>query len=78
MNYKPNTYIDDVAFKEAFTAYNEGVKNEYTPQKSFNKLNATVDAIHNVLTAGGTGDIRVATDDEIKELFSPSEQGARG
>ena len=69
MSYNPNTYVDDVAFKEALAAYNEGVKNEYTTQKSFNKLNATVDAIHNVLTAGGSGDIRVATDDEIRSLF---------
>ena len=68
MSYNPNTYVDDVAFKEALAAYNEGVKNEYTTQKSFNKLNATVDAIHNVLTAGGSGDIRVATDDEIRSL----------
>ena len=70
MSYNPNTYVDDVAFKEALVAYNEGVKNEYTTQKSFNKLNATVDAIHNVLTAGGSGDIRVATDDEIRSLFA--------
>ena len=70
MNYKPNTYVDDIAFKEALAAYNEGVKNEYTTQKSFNKLNGTVDAIHNVLTAGGSGDIRVATDDEIRSLFT--------
>lgn len=70
MSYNPNTYVDDVAFKEALAAYNEGVKNEYTTQKSFNKLNATVDAIHNVLTAGGSGDIRVATDDEIRSLFT--------
>ena len=70
MNYKPNTYVDDIAFKEALAAYNEGVKNEYTTQKSFNELNATVDAIHNVLTGGGTGDIRVATDDEIRSLFA--------
>ena len=70
MNCKPNTYVDDVAFKEALAAYNEGVKNEYTTQKSFNELNATVDAIHNVLTGGGTGDIRVATDYEIRSLFT--------
>ena len=70
MNCKPNTYVDDVAFKEALAAYNEGVKNGYTTQKSFNELNATLDAIHNVLTGGGTGDIRVATDDEIRALFA--------
>ena len=73
MNYKPNTYVDDVAFKEALATYNEGVKNEYTTQKSFNELNATVDAIHNILTGltgGDTGDIRVATDDEIRALFA--------
>lgn len=70
MNCKPNTYVDDVAFKEALAAYNEGVKNEYTTQKSFNELNATVDTIHNILAGGGTGDIRVATDDEIRSLFT--------
>ena len=70
MSYNPNTYVDDVAFKEALAAYNEGVKNEYTTQKSFNKLNATVDAIHKVLTAGGSGAIEVATDDEIRSLFA--------
>ena len=70
MSYNTNTDGDDVAFKEALAVYNEGVKNEYTTQKTFNKLNATVDAIHNVLTAGGSGDIRVATDDEIRSLFA--------
>ena len=71
MSYNPNTYVDDVAFKEALAAYNEGVKNEYTTQKSFNKLNATVDAIHNVLTAGVTGvEVSVATDDDIRSLFT--------
>lgn len=73
MSYNPNTYVDDVAFKEALAAYNEGVKNEYTTQKSFNTLNATVDAIHNILTGltgGDIGDIKVATDDEIRSLFT--------
>ena len=30
MSYKPNTYIDDVAFKQALTSYNEKIKNTYT------------------------------------------------
>ena len=78
MNYKSNTYVDDIAFKEALTTYNEGVKNKYTTQESFNTLNTTVVALQTIL-GGGTGvEVSVATDDEIKELFSPSEQGTRG
>ena len=30
MSYKPNEYVDDVAFKQAFTSYNEKIKNTYT------------------------------------------------
>ncbi len=29
MSYKPNTYIDDVAFKQALSTYNEKVKDKY-------------------------------------------------
>ena len=29
MSYKPNTYIDDVAFKQAFTDYNNNIKETY-------------------------------------------------
>lgn len=70
MSYKPNTYIDDVAFKQALTAYNEGVKNKYTTQESFNTLNTTVVALQTIL-GGGTGvEVSVATDDDIRALFT--------
>ena len=70
MNYNPNTYVDDVAFKEALTAYNEGVKGKYTTQESFNTLNTTVVALQTIL-GGGTGvEVSVATDDDIRALFT--------
>lgn len=70
MSYKSNTYIDDVAFKQALTAYNEGVKNKYTTQESFNTLNTTVVALQTIL-GGGTGvEVSVATDDDIRALFT--------
>ena len=70
MSYKPNTYIDDVAFKEALTAYNEKVKGKYTTQESFNTLNTTVVALQTIL-GGGTGvEVSVATDDDIRSLFT--------
>ena len=70
MNCKPNTHVDDVAFKEALTAYNEGVKNKYTTQESFNTLNTTVVALQTIL-GGGTGvEVSVATDDDIRALFT--------
>ena len=70
MSYNPNTYVDDVAFKEALTAYNEGVKNKYTTQESFNTLNTTVVALQTIL-GGGTGvEVSVATDDDIRALFT--------
>lgn len=70
MSYNPNTYVDDVAFKEALTTYNEGVKNKYTTQESFNTLNTTVVALQTIL-GGGTGvEVSVATDDDIRSLFT--------
>lgn len=70
MSYNPNTYVDDVAFKEALTTYNEGVKNKYTTQESFNTLNTTVVALQTIL-GGGTGvEVSVATDDDIRALFT--------
>ena len=70
MSYNPNTYVDDVAFKEALTAYNEGVKNKYTTKASFNELNTTVVALQTIL-GGGTGvEVSVATDDDIRALFA--------
>lgn len=70
MSYNPNTYVDDVAFKEALTAYNEGVKGKYTTQESFNTLNTTVVALQTIL-GGGTGvEVSVATDDDIRALFT--------
>lgn len=70
MSYKPNTYVDDVAFKQALKAYNEGVKNKYTTQESFNTLNTTVVALQTIL-GGGTGvEVSVATDDDIRALFT--------
>ena len=69
MNYKPNTYIDDVAFKEALTAYNENVKGKYATIKSLSELNTTVDALQTVLGGGSGIKVSVATDDDIRSLF---------
>ncbi len=69
MNYKPNTYIDDVAFKEALTTYNENVKGKYATIKSLSELNTTVDALQTVLGGGSGVKVSVATDDDIRSLF---------
>ena len=69
MNYKPNTYIDDVAFKEALTTYNENVKGKYATIKSLSELNTTVDALQTVLGGGSGIKVSVATDDDIRSLF---------
>ena len=69
MNYKPNTYIDDVAFKEALTTYNENVKGDYATIKSLSELNTTVDALQTVLGGGSGIKVSVATDDDIRSLF---------
>ena len=69
MSYKPNTYIDDVAFKEALTTYNENVKGKYATIKSLSELNTTVDALQTVLGGGSGVKVSVATDDDIRSLF---------
>ena len=69
MNYKPNTYIDDVAFKEALATYNENVKGKYATIKSLSELNTTVDALQTVLGGGSGVKVSVATDDDIRSLF---------
>ena len=69
MSYKPNTYIDDVAFKEALTTYNENVKGKYATIKSLSELNTTVDALQTVLGGGSGIKVSVATDDDIRSLF---------
>ena len=70
MSYKPNTYIDDVAFKEALTTYNENVKGKYATIKSLSELNTTVDALQTVLGGGSGVKVSVATDDDIRSLFT--------
>ena len=69
MSYQPNTYIDDVAFKQAFTTYNENVKGKYATIKSLSELNTTVDALQTVLGGGSGVKVSVATDDDIRSLF---------
>ena len=69
MSYKPNTYIDDVAFKEALTTYNENVKGKYATIKSLSELNTTVDALQTVLGGSSGVKVSVATDDDIRSLF---------
>ncbi len=69
MNYKSNTYIDDVAFKEALTTYNENVKGKYATIKSLSELNTTVDALQTVLGGSSGVKVSVATDDDIRSLF---------
>ena len=69
MSYNPNTYVDDVAFKEALTAYNEGVKGKYATIKSLSELNTTVVALQTVLGGGSGVKVSVATDDDIRSLF---------
>ena len=69
MSYQPNTYIDDVAFKEALTTYNENVKGKYATIKSLSELNTTVDALQTVLGGGSGIKVSVATDDDIRSLF---------
>ena len=49
MSYTPNKYVDDIAFKEALTTYNEKVKGKYATIKSLSELNTTVVALQTVL-----------------------------
>ena len=69
MSYTPNKYVDDIAFKEALTTYNEKVKGKYATIKSLSELNTTVVALQTVLGGGSGAKVSVATDDDIRSLF---------
>ena len=70
MSYKPNTYIDDVAFKQALKTYNEKVKDKYATITSLSELNKTVVALQTILGGGSGVEVSVATDDGIRSLFT--------
>ena len=70
MSYKPNTYIDDVAFKQAFSTYNEKVKDKYATITSLSELNKTVVALQTILGGGSGVEVSVASDDDIRSLFT--------
>ena len=70
MSYKPNTYIDDVAFKQAFSTYNEKVKDKYATITSLSELNKTVVALQTILGGSSGVEVSVATDDDIRSLFT--------
>ena len=70
MSYKSNTYIDDVAFKHALTAYNEKVKGKYATIASLSELNETVVALQTILGGDSGVEVSVATDDDIRSLFT--------
>ena len=70
MSYKPNTYIDDVAFKQALKTYNEKVKGKYATITSLSELNTTVVDLQTIL-GGSTGTVvSVAKPEDIRSLFS--------
>ena len=70
MSYKPNTYIDDVAFKQALSTYNEKVKDKYATITSLSELNTTVVDLQTIL-GGSTGvAVSVAKPEDIRSLFS--------
>ena len=52
MSYKPNTYIDDVAFKQAFTDYNNNIKETYA---NIPEANSGVDERYLVGAANSSG-----------------------
>ena len=52
MSYKPNTYIDDVAFKQAFTDYNNNIKETYA---NIPEEDSSVDYRYLVGVASSTG-----------------------
>ena len=56
MSYKPNEYVDDVAFKQAFTAYNNKIKDTYA---DIPQVNNGVDTRYLVgaASSSGTGDV---------------------
>ena len=72
MSYKPNTYIDDVAFKQGLAAYNEKIKGKYATIASLSDLNTTVDALQTVLGGGEGIKVSVASDADIRSLFQQS------
>ena len=70
MSYKSNTYIDDVAFKQALNTYNEKVKGKYATITSLSELNETVVDLQTIL-GGSTGAVvSVAKPEDIRSLFS--------
>ena len=70
MSYKSNTYIDDVAFKQALKTYNEKVKGKYATITSLSELNTTVVDLQTIL-GGSTGvAVSVAKPEDIRSLFS--------
>ena len=52
MSYKPNTYVDDIAFKEALTAYNNKIKDTYA---DIPQANSNVDTRYLVGTSSSSG-----------------------
>lgn len=52
MSYKPNTYVDDIAFKEALTAYNNKIKDTYA---DIPQVNSNVDTRYLVGAANSSG-----------------------
>ena len=70
MSYKSNTYIDDVAFKHALTAYNEKVKDKYATITSLSELNKTVVALQTILGGGSGVEVSGAADEDIRSLFT--------
>ena len=52
MSYKPNTYVDDVAFKKALTEYNNKIKDTYA---DIPQANSSVDTRYLVGAANSSG-----------------------
>ena len=52
MSYKPNTYVDDVAFKRALTEYNNKIKDTYA---DIPQANSGVDTRYLVGAANSSG-----------------------
>ena len=70
MSYKPNTYIDDVAFKQALKTYNEKVKGKYATITSLSELNTTVVDLQTILGGSTGAAVSVAKPEDIRSLFS--------
>ena len=70
MSYKPNEYVDDVAFKQALKTYNEKVKGKSATITSLSELNEAVVDLQTIL-GGSTGAVvSVAKPEDIRSLFS--------